>query len=183
MPALLRSASLVLVFALWSMPARADPLVFFLMSAAREIISSAADRPAPKPLPLPEEMTLYPGTAVRPVDMRRVIDESFVYLSSDQRTEIFDSLHAMLLDAKLGASRATLIEYFMHKALAVRVAQVQLERLSQADKRELAVQFRQEIAALPDEERGQLQLILQKNLLPVPADLNQLLLAELKDVR
>ena len=76
-----------------------------------------------------------------------------------------------------------MIEYFVHKALAVRLAQLQMARLSQADKLELASQFRQEIAGLPDDERGQLLVVLEKNLLPVPADLNRLLLAELQAVR
>jgi hypothetical protein len=89
----------------------------------------------------------------------------------------------MLLDPKLAGNRAALIEYFLHKALAVRAAQVELGRLSYPEKERLAVQFRQETAALPDEERQQLVKLLEQHLLPVPADLNQLLLAQLQEPR
>ena len=182
--ACLRRTAFLFFAALWSLPAQADPIVFFLMSVAREMVTTAMMKPSPPVVvPLPEAPGTYSGTAVRPDDLRRIVDESFVYLSSSQRAEVFDSLHAKLLDPNLGISRATLIEYFVHKALAVRLAQLQMARLSQADKLELASQFRQEIAGLPDDERRQLLLVLEKNLLPVPADLNRLLLAELQAVR
>jgi len=183
-PALRRIVFLVFA-AGWSAAAQADPLVFFLMSAAREIAAAAltkAASEAAKPTPV-VAATTYPGTAVEPETLRRVIDDSFSYLSSSQRNEIFASLNEMLLDPKLGPTRATLIEYFLHKALAVRAAQVELGKLSYAEKERLAVQFRQETAALPDEERQQLVKLLEQHLLPVPADLNQLLLAQLQEPR
>ena len=65
----------------------------------------------------------------------------------------------------------------------MRAAQVELGKLSYAEKERLAVQFRQETAALPDEERQQLVKLLEQHLLPVPADLNQLLLAQLQEPR
>jgi len=165
----------------WTIPAHADPLVFFLMSAAREIASAAIAKGASDPSPVTPVVaaTTYPGTAVEPETLRRVIDDSFSYLSSAQRGEIFASLNEMLLDPKLGPTRATLIEYFLHKALAVRAAQVELGKLSYAEKERLAVQFREETAALPEEERLQLVKLLEQHLLPVPADLNQLMLAQL----
>ena len=183
-PALRRFAFL-LVFAGWSATAQADPLIFFLMSAAREIafkaVTNAANAAQAPVVPVPA--TTYPGTAVEPETLRRVIDDSFTYLSSSQRGEIFDSLNTMLLDPKLGPSRATLIEYFLHKALAVRAAQVELGKLSYAQKERLALQFKEETAALPGEEREKLIGLLEQHLLPVPADLNQLLLAQLQEPR
>jgi hypothetical protein len=185
-PGLRRIAFLLAVAACPGTANAADPLVFFLMSAAREIAFSAiakaaaaaaAERAAPV---LP---TNYPGTAVEPETLRRVIDDSFTYLSSDQRGEIFDSLNTMLLDPKLGPTRATMIEYFLHKALAVRAAQVELGKLSYAEKERLASQFKVETAGLSEEDRRQLLQLLEQNLLPVPADLNQLLLAQMQDVR
>ena len=142
-------------------------------------IIKAVARPAPLPLPA----VTYPGTAVEPETLKQVIDESFTYLSSSQRGEIFDSLNAMLLDPKLGHTRATLIEYFLHKALAVRAAQVELDKLTYAQKEGLALQFRHETAALPEEERRQLLILLEQRLLPVPADLNRMLLAQMQDAR
>lgn len=178
-PALRRIVFLFLATG-WPLAAHADPLIFFLMSAAREIAAAAltkAASEAAKPAPV-VAATTYPATAVEPETLRRVIDESFAYLSSSQRDEIFASLNEMLLDPKLGATRATLIEYFLHKALAVRAAQVELGKLSYAEKERLAVQFRHETAALSEEERRQLMKLLEEHLLPVPADLNQLLLAQ-----
>jgi hypothetical protein len=168
--------------ALWPAAASADPLVFFLMSAAKQIAAaavSAAAKPGVAPAAAPA--THYPGTVVEPETLRRVINDSFTYLSTDQRDEVFESLNTMLLDPKMGPTRAAMIEYFLHKALAVRVAQVELAKLSYTEKRRLAAQFRQETAGLPDEERKQLVGLLEQQLLPVPADLNELLLAQLQD--
>jgi hypothetical protein len=181
-PALRRIVFLVFAFG-WSAGAQADPLVFFLMSAAREIAAAAVAKGASDATSTPAPVVVantYPGTAVEPETLRRVIDDSFSYLSSAQRGEIFASLNEMLLDPKLGPTRAPLIEYFLHKALAVRAAQVELGKLSYAEKERLAVRFRLESAALPEEERGQLMKLLEQHLLPVPADLNQLLLAQLQ---
>ncbi len=167
--------------------AQADPLVFFLMSAAKEIASRAIQKAVKEQariaaLPVAPPPT-YPGTAVEPKTLRRVVHESFVYLSSSQRNEIFESLNELLLDPKLGGNRAALIEYFLHKALAVRAAQIELGKLTYAQKEGLARQFRQETASLPDEERQQLQKLLEQHLLPVPADLNEMLLAQLQESR
>ena len=182
-PALRRTAFLFFA-AVWSAAANADPLVFFLMSAAREIAFAAISKGMTESAPAaPVPATTYPGTAVEPETLRQVIDDSFSYLSQSQRSEIFASLNEMLLDPKLGPTRATLIEYFLHKALAVRAAQIELGKLSYAEKERLAVQFRLETAALPAEERVQLLKLLEQHLLPVPADLNQLLLAQLQNPR
>ncbi|MBS0335323.1 MAG: hypothetical protein JSS40_00570 [Proteobacteria bacterium] len=185
-PALRRTAFLfcAATWSLWPAVACADPLVFFLMTAAKQIAAAASNyKPSPEALPQPAPATTYPGTAVEPETLRRVIDDSFVYLSSAQRAEIFESLNAMLLDPKLGPTRATMIEYFLHKALAVRAAQMELARLSDAEKQRLAGEFRQETAGLSDEDRKQLLGLLEQHLLPVPADLNQMLLAQLQESR
>jgi len=183
-PALRRTAFLFFIAA-WPPAANADPLIFFLMSAAKEIATSAIEKAASAPtvvrLPAPE--ATYPGTTVEPAILRRIIDDSFGYLSSSQRGEVFDSLNTMLLDPKLGSSRAALIEYFLHKALAVRAARFELGKLTHAQKERLARQFRQETADLSDEERRQLQTLLEQHLLPVPADLNEMLLAQLQEPR
>ena len=184
-PALRRIAFLFFAFG-WTAAANADPLIFFLMSAAREIAVSAIAKgaeAAAAAAQAPVLATTYPGTAVEPDTLRRVIDDSFAYLSQSKRDEIFASLNEMLLDPKLGPTRATLIVYFLHKALAVRAAQVELGKLSYAEKERLAVQFRLETQSLPEEERKQLLVLLEEHLLPVPADLNQLLLAQLQVTR
>src|SRR5688572_1596070 len=118
----------------------ADPLLMFLFSVALEI----ASRPAPVSPPAPvEQPDVYPGTTV-PVDvLRRLIDDSFIYLSPRQRTEIFDALHAELMKPMNFSIRASTIEYFAHRALQVRSAQLRLAKLSQTQKESLAAEFRE----------------------------------------
>ena len=158
--------------------AAADPILMFLLSVAREMIESHAAR-APKPADpqLPDTARAYPGTSVEPDHLRRLIDDSFLYLSDRQRQEIFDALHAALIDPKNAAVRATMIDFFVSKALTVRAAQLQLAQLSSREKERLAGEFGKEIASLSVEERSQLGELLRQGLLPIPGDLNQLLLA------
>ena len=150
----------------------------FLISMARNLIENHAARaPAANAAPMPEVSRVYPGTTVEPDQLRRLIDDSFLYLSDRQRAEIFDSLHAALVDPKNAAVRGTMIDFFVNKALTVRAAQLQLAQLSRRDKERLAGEFGKEIASLPAEERSQLGELLRQGLLPIPSDLNQLLLA------
>jgi hypothetical protein len=93
---------------------------------------------------------------------------------------VFDSLHATLSQPKNGALRAAMIEHFTHHALAVRAAHARLSRLSWREKERLAEEFRGEVAALSEEKQAQLGTLLRKGVLPVPSDLNQLLLAVLE---
>ncbi len=168
-----------LVFALLlscARPARAaDPLLMFLFSIAQEIASKPA-APAAPPAPI-DHPDYYPGTTV-PVDvLRRLIDDSFIYLSPHQRTEVFEALHAELMKPVNFAIRASTIEYFAQRALQVRSAQLRLAKLSQAQKETLAAEFREELQSFPAEEQVTLRTVVEQGLLPVPSDLNQLLLA------
>lgn len=159
-------------------PARADPILMFLISMAREMIERHAERPPAGPVvEMPDLARVYPGTTVEPEHLRRLIDDSFLYLAGNQRREIFDSLHAALMDPKNAAVRGEMIEYFARMALSVRAAQLQLAQLSMREKERLAGEFRREIAALSAEEQAKLGELLRQGLLPVPSDLNQLLLA------
>ncbi len=183
----LRRTAFLFFVAAWPVAAKADPLVFILMSVAKEIASSAIEKAwvrqaALSALP-PAPAVTYPGTAVEPATLKRIIDDSFVYLSSSQRNEVFESLNEMLLDPKTAGNRAALIEFFLHKALAVRAALIELGKLSYEQKEGLARQFREETDLLPDEERRQLQILLEQQLLPVPSDLNRLLLSQLQEPR
>ena len=100
----LAAGALCVILGAFAGPARAlDPMLMFLFSAAREVISAAARAekspfiPAPAPV---TPSTRYPGTSVEPADMRRLIDECFAYLSDAQRREIFESLHSQLDGAR-----------------------------------------------------------------------------------
>jgi hypothetical protein len=70
-----------------------------------------------------------------------------------------------------------MIEYFSEKALMVRAAQLQLAKMPYSEKQRMALEFKAEIASLNAEDRVQLGQLLRSGLLPVPNDLNQLLLA------
>lgn len=160
----------------------ADPLTMLLMTIAREALFAAArDYLASReatPRALPET---YPGTTVEPAHVRRLVDEGFGYLSTAQRDEVFDAFHRHLMDPKNAAVRGPMIEYFAERAMAMRLAQDRLAKLSHAEKLALAIDFRKEVAALPPEEAAQLAVLLRKNVLPVPGDLNDMLLAVLDE--
>jgi hypothetical protein len=176
--ALRRGVLFTLLFAGVVAPVRADPLLMFLLGIAREMVINHAVGPkAPPAEPLPDFAKVYPGTSVEPEVLRRLIDDSFLYLSDRQRTEIFDSLHAALLNPKNAAVRGTMIEYFAEKALLVRAAQMKLAKMPYSEKQRMAAEFKLEVATLNAEDRDQLGRLLRSGLLPVPNDLNQLLLA------
>lgn len=167
-----------LLFAGVVTPAAADPILMFLLGFARNLVEShvARSRDAPAPELVPEMARVYPGTSVEPDHLRRLIDDSFLYLSDAQRKEIFDSLHEALSNPKNAAVRGSMIEYFADKALTVRAAQLKLSQLSWREKELLAADFRKEITSLSAEDQTQLGELLRSGLLPVPTDLNQLLL-------
>lgn len=180
----LRQACLCVLLTACAWPAHAlDPVLMFVLSAAREVIAAAvreknrlpAPAPAPVPTPLPGDR--YPGTSVHPEQLRGVVDECFGYLSEAQRAEIFGSLHATLLDPKNAATRSAMIEYFIARAVAVREAQQRLAQLSGAEEERLIAEFRAAVAAMPREEVEQLAELLRRRVLPVPDDLSTKLIA------
>ena len=173
-----RGVLFTLLFAGVITPVAADPIMMFLLSIAREMIEShiAKSRGAPAPEFMPDMARVYPGTSVEPDHLRRLIDDSFLYLSDAQRKEVFDSLHEALSNPKNTAVRGAMIQYFAEKALTVRAAQIKLSQLSWHEKELLANDFRKEITTLSTEDQTQLGELLRSGLLPVPTDLNQLLL-------
>lgn len=178
----LRKALLFSLLVAVSAPAAAaDPIVMLLLGIAREMAFNAVrDRLlAPRDPDPPSGPTVYPGTTVEPEQVRQMIDEGFGYLNRGQRAEIFESLNASLLDPKNAAVRATTIEYFADRAVAMRMAQDRLKSLSAEEKSQIAAEFRQQVATLPPEEIAKLAELLRRQVLPVPSDLNDMLLAEL----
>jgi hypothetical protein len=172
-----RSLLFTVLLSACASPARAaEPLLMFLFGVAKEIASTSAGPYSPVPAQA-EEPVSYPGTTVQPARLRRLIDESFTYLSEAQRGEIFTALHAELMKPGNVAISAPMIEHFAHRAFQVRAAQQHLARLSSREKESLAHEFRAEVKSLGAEEVGHLRLALERGLLPVPSDLNQLFLA------
>jgi len=174
-----RAVLLALLLGLAAPAPAADPMLMFLLSVAREVIAAAARQRAAAPPESIAPVETYPGTAVEPAHVRRLIDEGFSYLSDAQREEVYESLHAALMNPKNAAVRGPMIEYFARKAIEVRTAQERLARLSQPEKERLAAEFRKQVADLPEEEATQLAELLRRQVLPVPGDLNEMLLAAL----
>ena len=178
-----RGVLFALLFAGLSAPAAAEPLILtLLMSIARQMVTSHAMKPDSEKrleVEIPDVSRFYPGTVVEPAQIRRVIDESFVYLNDWQRDEIFDSFNAELMKPKNAAVRLAMIEYFTDQALILRNVQQRLSQMPWDEKQRLARDFAAELAALPAEDQRQIGELLRKRMLPVPSDLNQLLLAGL----
>ena len=176
-----RSVLFALLFAGVVAPASADPILMFLLGIARDMIinyaQNRANGPAPEPVYLPDMGKVYPGTSIEPDTIRRLIDDSFLYLSSSQRQEIFDSLNTELMKPKNAAVRGAMIEYFADRALVVRAAQLKLAQMPYREKQRLAEEFKTEIAGLSEDDQKQVGELLRTGMLPVPSDLNQLLLA------
>lgn len=169
-----------LLFAGVVTPASADPILMFLFGMAREVIeaqAAKARRASPAPEPAQDSTRAYPGTSVDPEHLRRLIDDSFVYLGDAQRKEIFASLNETLANPKNASIRGEMIDYFVQRALTVRAAQARLAQLSSGEKQSLVSDFRKEIGSLSSEEQSQLSGLLRDRLLPIPSDLNQMLLA------
>ena len=164
-------------------PARADPILMFLFGMARELMHEGFvnSRKAPRPndVPLP---VVYPGTAVEPARLRQLIDESFIYLSARRREELFLAFNDELIKPKNAAVRAAMIEYFAEHAFAVRAAMERLSKLHESEMRELAERFVDQARTLPEEERTQLRFVLSEGLLPVPPDLNAMLVVAMRDL-
>jgi len=170
-----RSLFFAVLLAFFS-PARADPLLMFLVGMAKEIASIPAAATVPDRA---AGVDTYPGTSVEPAGLKRLINESFTYLSVAQRNEIFEALNAELVKPGNVTVSAPLIETFAARAYQIRAAQQQLEKLSQREMQVLATDFEKEVKLLSEEDVAQLRQALEKNLLPVPSDLSRLLLAAL----
>lgn len=176
-----RSLGLFIALASITLPARADPVLMFLLGFARNLIeSSLVARPGSGPKLGGEALPkTYPGTSVQPEHLQRLIEDCFTHLSAQQRGEIFETLHAELLKPKNAAIRSEMIQYFAQTALQVRALQIRLAQLSTAEKVALAAEFGKVAAELPVQERVQLREIIERRLLPVPGDLGELLAGEI----
>ena len=174
-----RAIVLSLLLALAAPAAAADPIVMLLLGIAREMVFNAVRERLMAPSDPEPPPSLYPGTTVEPAQLRKLIDDGFSYLSRGQREEVFDSLHASLMDPKNAGVRASMIEYFAERAMAMRAAQDRLASLSGSEKSRLADEFRQQVAELSPEETAQLAALLRRQVLPVPRDLNDMLLTQL----
>jgi hypothetical protein len=111
--------------------------------------------------------------------LRAVIDESFLHLTSEQRNAVFTGMQKILNDPQHAHNKPMIVAEFAIKAIAIRDGYRVLDRLSVTEKRQLAVQARNEFKRLPAGERRQMLDALQSGALPMPRDLNAIMLAEL----
>lgn len=167
-----------------------DPIVLYLLRALRDRVAMSVARAA-------FESAQQPGSAARaPIvlpappsveeetrQLRALIDDSFRYLDSEQRAEVHKSLVQVLADPKNAPVRAQAIAEFRRTADAVRKAYERLDRLSDEEKRRIASELGEALATVSTEEREQIETLVREGELPVPPDLNAMILAELKESR
>ena len=183
---LARLSSLVLVLALALHPAAAraaDPLLMFVLGFARNLIESAIEANASKPqapavatAPAPPPK---PPSRMDSQDLRALIDDSFAYLSAAQRAELLDGLEKTLADPANAPYRDAILAQFVGVAQQVRFAHRQLERLSPEEKRVLAERFAANYRSLSPEQQQALSQQLRARALPLPSDLNDMMLSAL----
>jgi hypothetical protein len=114
--------------------------------------------------------------------VRALIDDSFLHLSGAQRDAVFAGMKKVLNDPQHAQIRTQLVAEFTLKARAVREGYRNLDRLSDTEKRTLALQAKEEFRRLPAAQRHQLLEALQAGVLPMPHDLNEIMLAEFGSV-
>lgn len=178
------SLILVLVLALPATAARAaDPLLMFMLGFAKNLLESAieanaAKSPAPAVIPAPAPPSKAPAQ-MDENDLRALVDESFGYLSSAQRAELLSGLEKALSDPANAPYREAILSQFVSVARQVSFTHRQLDRLSAEDKRALAERFAANYRALAPEHQQALSRQLQARALPLPADLNDMMLSAL----
>ncbi len=184
-----RGLFITLLFAAVAAPAHAaDPLTLFLLKMLRDQMISSALESAftqkPQTAEPPPASTALTGVyGVNAEQLRGMIDAGFVHLTPGQRTEVYEHLTRMLADPKNAQARPMIIQELALKAEAVRSAHERLAALTPAEKRAIAADARVEFERLPSAEREQMAQLLRSGVVPIPGDLNDLILAELAAAR
>jgi hypothetical protein len=180
----LSSLALAAALTFQATPARAaDPLLMFMLGFAKNLIESAieanAARPAP-PVALPPPAPLPKAPArMDSADLQALVDESFGYLTATQRAELLAGLDKALSDPANGPHRDAIVSQFVNVARQVSFAHRQLERLSPEHKQALAQRFALNYRSLAPEHQQALSQQLRARALPLPADLNDMMLSAL----
>lgn len=164
-----------------------DPLTMFLLGFARNLITSAIESnrsqaPAPVAAPAPAPVQKAPGS-LEPSDLRALIDESFPHLTGGQRAELLAGLEQSLSDPANAPHRQAILAQFVGVARQIHFTHTQLNRLSTDEKRILAAQFAANYRTLSPMQQQTLLEQLTQRALPLPADLNDMMLAALTPTR
>jgi hypothetical protein len=161
----------------------ADPLLMFVLGFAKNLIESAIEADAAKPKPAaivaaPAPLPKAPAH-MDAADLRALVDESFGYLSAAQRDELLAGLEKALSDPANAPYRNAILAQFVGVASQVKFALQQLDRLSPEDKQALAERFARNYRALSPEYQQAVSQQLRARALPLPADLNDMMLSAL----
>jgi hypothetical protein len=173
-------------------PARAaDPLLMFFLGFAKNLIESSleenANKPGTKLVPV-TPLSVAPAVPVAvdkapasmtSADLKALVEDSFAYLSAQQRAELLTGLEKTLADPALAVQRDAILTEFVGVARQAGYAHRQLDRLSSSQKRALAGQFAANYRALTPEQQQELLQQLRLRALPLPADLNDMMLTAL----
>jgi hypothetical protein len=187
----IRSVAIAFVIAAICTPAfSADPLTLLLLRVIRDKIISAGIESAAENVSLqPKQSQIalpplgYPYASLDDAQLRRLIDEGFVHLTSSQRDEVYTSVRRIIADPKHAADVPAIIADLAIKASAVRQAHEQISALPFERKRRIAFEAREEYEKMPPETREQMASVLRQRLVPLPADLTSMILAEFDQVR
>ncbi|MGQ0524924.1 MAG: hypothetical protein ACT4P8_14845 [Betaproteobacteria bacterium] len=182
----MRRALLCLLLAVWpAVVHAAEPLTLILLHIIRQQIANAVENAIEQAQKERERPVVVLPRAPHDIDdqrLRALIDEGFIHLSRTQRDEVYASAKRILASTENSAARAALVQELAMKASAVRQAHEQLSALSSAEKRALAIEARGEYQKLPPDERQQMVQVLQAGIVPLPRDLNEMILAEFSSV-
>lgn len=184
-----RGVFITLLLATVAVPAHgADPLTLFLLKMLRDqmatsVLESAYNSMPPATVKQSVPSALAGVHGVSEEQLRMLVDAGFVHLTANQRDEVYASLIRMMADPKNALARPLIVEELALKASAVRGAHERLANLSEAQKRLIAADARDEYERLPAQEREQMLQLLQARVAPIPRDLNDLILAEFSAVQ
>lgn len=164
----------------------ADPVLMLLLGFVQNRINTLSGEkaaPATPPVAPAPRLAAKPINEMQIEDLRVVVDESFSYLSSSQRSELVSELGRVLADPANAPHRLGIIMQFLQIAQQVRHAHDTLDRLSPEQKRLVATQFTRNFRELAPDQQSALSAQLRMRALPVPADLGEMMLAELAGTR
>ena len=166
-----------------------DPLTLILLRIVRDKLISAgiegavdragANVTAPSAAPLSPVLPL----AMDDRQLRQLIDEGFVHLTASQRDEVYSHVRRILLDPKHAFEAPSILADLAIKASAVRQAHEALSNLSAARKQRIVTEAREAYEKMPPETREELASALRARVVPMPADLTDMILAEFDRVR
>lgn len=191
---LLRTIVFVAVFAQPIVARAADPLLMFMLGFAKNLIETSMQEQTARrgkaggtnvvsvPVPAIFQSPKTPASMDQE-DLRALIDEGFAYLSRPQLAELHAELEKVLADPANSAHREAILNQFVAVARQVQFIHGQLNHLSPDDKRLLTERFAANFRTLsPDQQQALLEQLRQRAL-PLPTDLNEMMLAALTPIQ